>query len=67
MLRLLLIDSMGMMEAITMGPDSVGKTFLEGQQLNSVCFDTATHEVNCGTCHLAVQTCKGTWGIALYD
>ncbi|CAL8466405.1 g5941 [Coccomyxa elongata] len=45
MLRLLLADSKGMMEVITTGPDSVGRTFLEGQQLNRVCFDTATHEV----------------------
>lgn len=59
MLRILIINSKHVEQAVTTGPNSVGDTFLEGQQLNSVCFDTATHEVSYVTCHLATKQVGG--------
>ncbi|BDA51223.1 hypothetical protein COCOBI_18-1000 [Coccomyxa sp. Obi] len=45
MLRVVLMDATDAVEAMMEGIDSLDKTILAGQQLNSVCFDTATHEV----------------------
>ncbi|BDA51221.1 hypothetical protein COCOBI_18-0980 [Coccomyxa sp. Obi] len=45
MLRVVLMDGNDMAEAIMKGPERIRKSFSAGQQLNSVCFDTATQEV----------------------
>lgn len=58
MLRIVLFDGndMALCEAVMEGPHNIRKAFASGRQLNSVCFDTETHEVSTFTCHLAVQT-----------
>lgn len=47
MLRVVLMDNIDMMQSILSGSASMDATFLgeKNQHLNSVCFDTATHEV----------------------
>ena len=55
MLRVVLIDANDMTEDMMESPDSARKAFASGGQLNSVCFDTKTHEVSSVTCHLAVR------------
>jgi hypothetical protein len=64
MLRVVLMDNIDMMQSILSGSASMDATFLgeKNQHLNSVCFDTATHEVtHLLSVLLTVQPCSSCY------